>query len=222
MTLQARRDVRIEDPGAELLDRATGIWDRYGRIALVVVGVLVVGGAIAFLTMRSRARSEEQAAGQLAQANIMYWQGQYAQSMEAARQVSKQFPSAPSGIDAHRLIGDNAYWSGDYKTAIAEYREYLGKRKQGVLADATRRSLAYALESDGNSAEAAAEFEKLVGVFDRESSAEFLAAAARCYRGLGQKDKAVERLQRLVDEFGGTSYAGMARIELGELTAQVR
>jgi len=222
LTLEARRDVKIEDPGAELLDRATGLWDRFGRIAIIVVGVLLVGGAIVFLTFRSRTRSEAQAAGQLAQANILYWQGEYARSLEAARQVSQLFPTTPSGVDAHRLAGDNAFWTGDFKTAITEYREYLAHRKKGVLADAVRRSLAYALESDHQLAEAAALYEGLIGVFDRESSAEFLAAAARCYQGLGQNDKAIERLQRLVDEFGASAYATVARVELAELKAGAR
>ena len=64
--------------------------------------------------------------------------------------------------------------------------------------------------------------EGLVGKFDRESSGEFLAAAARCYRGLGQNDKAIERLERLVNEFGESTHASLARIELGELQAPIR
>jgi len=222
LTLEARRDVKIEDPGADLLDRATGIWDRYGRISMIALGVVAVGGAIVFLTMRARARSEAQAATQLAQANILYWQGEYAQSLEAARQVSQLFPSTPSGIDAHRLAGDDAYWTGDFKAAVTEYQAFLAQRKDGVLADAVRRSLAYAFESDGQLAEAAPTYEKLIGVFDRESSAEFMAAAARCYKALGQPDKALALLQRLVDEQGASSYAAIARVEIAEMKAATK
>ena len=58
---------------------------------------------------------------------------------------------------------------------------------------------------------------RLVGKLDRESSAEFLTAAARCYRALGQTDEAAKRLRRVIDEFGETSQAVIARVRLGEL-----
>jgi len=35
-----RAAARLEDPGAELLDRATGAWDRYGRIVLIAMAGL--------------------------------------------------------------------------------------------------------------------------------------------------------------------------------------
>ncbi|TMQ71286.1 MAG: hypothetical protein E6K80_06060 [Candidatus Eisenbacteria bacterium] len=123
-------------------------------------------------------------------------------------------------------MGDDSYWNGvlrsqsaDFKTAISEYRAYLNREKSGVLADAVRRSLAYALESDKQFAEAAKAYEQLVGAFDRESSAEFLTAAARCDQAIGRKDEAIRHLQRLIDEFGETSYAPPARVKIAEITA---
>ena len=46
-----------------------------------------------------------------------------------------------------------------------------------------------------------------------------MAAAARCQREAGHKGEAIKVLQRLLDEFGETSYAEPARIEIAELTA---
>jgi tetratricopeptide (TPR) repeat protein len=170
-----------------------------------------------FATLRARASQEELASGKLAEANVLFWQGDYQRSLQLARQVSQQFGSTPSGNDAHRLAGDNAYWSGDFKAAIAEYQAYLAKQKTGVIADAVRRSLAYAYESDLKFAEAAPLYDRLVGVFDRESSAEFLMASARCHLQMKQPAEAVKRLQRLVDEFGESSVAMRARQEIGEI-----
>ena len=220
MTLATRKHARLEDPGAELLDRMLLHWNRYGKIVLgVVVGLAVVGGGV-FLALRSRAQTETQAAGRLAEANIMFWSGYYQQSLDRSKQVSQQYPNAPSGIEAHRLAGDNDYWLGDFKGAVAEYRRYLDKVKTGLLADAARRSLAYSLESAGQFKEAADTYESLVGKFDRESSAEMLYASARCHRLLNQPAEAIKRLQRLVDEFGETQMANRARIAQGELGAQ--
>ena len=218
MPLQAGRHTRLEDPGAELLARGAELWGHYGRLVLGVVVAAAVIGAVTFLTLRSREAAEGRAAGMLAEANVLYWQGDYARSRDMAKQIAKQYPSSPSGIDAHRLAGDNAYWDGDFKGATDEYRAYLARVKTGELADAVRRSLAYALESDHKFVEAATAYEKLVGAFDRESSAEFLAAAGRCYRAAGQPAEAAKRLQRLVDEFGETSHAMPARVELAELS----
>ncbi len=217
MTLH--RSEHLEDPGAELIDRAAGLWGRYGRIVMIVAGVAAVAGTLAFFTVQTRARSEAQAGDKLADANALFWQGDYKRSQDVAKAVVQQWPETPSGIDAHRLAGDDAYWSGDFKTAVTEYRTYLTKSSKGLLADGVRRSLAYALESDRQYAEAAKLYTQLVGTFDRESSAEFLAAAARCERAAGHKDEAAKLLQRMLDEFGETSYANAARVDLAELTA---
>lgn len=222
MPLTVPRSARLRDPGAELLDRASGLWERFGRVALGVLGGIVALAVISLLVLRSRAAAEDQAAGRLAEANALYWQGDYERSLSMARQVYQQYPSAPSGVEAHRLAGDNAYWSGDFKASITEYQAYLSHVKNGVLADAARRSLAYALESSRQFPEAARQYEELVGKFDRESSAEFLAAAARCYRALNRPADSDQRLHRLIDEFGETGAAQIARIQLAEQAATAR
>ncbi|HUK63487.1 MAG TPA: hypothetical protein VLV15_09140, partial [Dongiaceae bacterium] len=105
--------------------------------------------------------------------------------------------------------------------AVAEYRRYLDKAPKGLLADAARRSYAYALESGGQFAEAAKTYLELVGSFDRVSSAEFLVAAARCERLQGHDAEALKLLQRADAEFGETSYARDARVEIAELKAKL-
>ncbi|HEY2956525.1 MAG TPA: tetratricopeptide repeat protein [Candidatus Eisenbacteria bacterium] len=215
--MATQRRAHIEDPGAEMLDRASSFWNRYGRLTLGVVGVLAAAGVIGFFTIRARAAAEEEAAGQLTEANLLFWQGEYARSLQVAKQVVQQFPSTWSGTDALRLAGDDAFWNGDWKGAVDYYRRFLEKNRTGLVSDAARRAYGYALESDGQSKAAADQFEALVGKFDRESSAEFLVAAARNYRALHQPEEAAKRLQRVLDEFGETSFAATARIRLGEL-----
>lgn len=236
MSLEGRRSARLEDPGAELLDRAGNLWGRFGRVGAIVVGVIAVAVIGWFFTTRAGKASEEQAAGKLAEANLLFWQGDYPRSQQAAKQVYEQYANTPSGVDAHRIAGDDAFWQGNFKEAIAEYRRYLEKRKSGLIADAVRRSLAYALESDaaelertGKHAEAVKELQEaatlysgLVGAFDRESSAEFLAGAARAERLAGRTKEAEKDLQRLLDEFGETTYANQARMELAELAGAAR
>jgi len=218
LTLE-QKAAHLEDPGAKLIDKLTSYWNRFGRVALIALGVIVGVAVAGFLILRSRAADEREAAGKLAEANLYFWQGAYDRSLQGARQVSEQWGGTPSGVDALRLAGDSYFWMGNYKDAITQYQGYLAKRKSGVLADAVRRSLAYTLESNRQPKEAAVNYEALVGKFDRESSAEFLYAAARCYLALDQPREADLRLKRLVDEYGETTYAIRARIERAELAA---
>ncbi|MEO5619063.1 MAG: tetratricopeptide repeat protein [Candidatus Eisenbacteria bacterium] len=218
MSLESQSGARLEDDGAALLDHMSGFWERYGKIALGVVLALVAAGAVMFFTMNSRRATEDQAAGRLAEATLHYFQGDLPRARETARQVADQFPNTASGGDAHRLMGDAAFWANDYKTAVAEYRRYLAKAPKGVLSDAATRSLAYALENDAQPAEAAKNYEALIGKFDRESSGEFLSAAARCQRTAGDTAGARRNLERLIAEFGETSYARAARISVAELS----
>lgn len=221
MTLE-RESSRLEDPGAQLLDSISSRWARYGRMLMISLGVIVVVAAGVFFTLRARAADEEQAAGKLAEANLYFWQGAYDRSLPVARQVAEQWPNSPSGIDAHRVAGDDQFWLGKFKESAAEYQLYLAKKKSGLIPDAVRRSLAYALESDLQFKEAASVYEGLAGKFDRESSGEFLYAAARCYRQLNQSKEADQMLKRLLDEYGETSNANRARMLRAQLAAAPR
>ena len=219
MSLESKRHTGLESEGEVAIEHLTNFWDRYGRIVLGVLGALVVVGVGAFFYLRNRSAQESAAAGQLAEASSLYWQGDYARSTEAAKRVVSQYGSTWSGNDAHRILGDNAFWSGDFKTAVAEYRRYVEKAPAGLLEYAGKRSLAYALESDGQYAEAAKVFDELVGKLDRSSSGEFLIAAARCYQALNQPAEALPRLRRLEADYGETSYAQLARLKIAELEA---
>jgi tetratricopeptide (TPR) repeat protein len=217
LSSQKQRSLGFE--GSERLAEIQAWWTRYSKIVLGLVAAAAVIVAALVFNQRTRSVQEGAAAGKLAEASVYYWQGDYARSLELSKQIYNQYGSSPSGLEAHRLAGDAAFWNGDFKTSIAEYRRYLDHMKQPVFADAAHRSLAYALESDGQRLEAAKEYESLVGKFDRTSSAEFLFAAARCYRGLGRPSDAMQRLKRVDMEFGETTYANQARIEMGEIAA---
>jgi tetratricopeptide (TPR) repeat protein len=220
LSLETRKNA-IEDPGAELLDRATGMWEQYGRIALyVVVGVLVLGIA-GYYWKTGQDRRENSAAEKLAQANELFWRADYDRSRQIAQEISKQYSGTPSGTDALRIAGDNAYWRGNWKEAIADYKGYLKSNNSGLIASTVKRSLAYSLESDGQYPEAITLYTGLVGVFERESSGEMLFAAARCQLALKKPDEAKVLLQRIVNEFPDSSFQLQARIELGRLSPAI-
>ena len=220
MALERQQATHL-DEDARVIARLTEFWEQYGRTVLGVIGVIAVVAVGTYFFRKSRETQENAAAGRLAEASILYWQGEYSRSQDLAKQVVTQYPGTQSGLEAHRLLGDDAFWGGDFKDAVAEYRRYLDKAPKGLLADAARRSFAYALESDGQFAEAGKTYLELVGRFDRISSAEFLVAAARCERLQGHDAEALKLLQRADAEFGETSYARDARIEIAELKTKL-
>jgi len=220
LSLETRKHA-IEDPGAELLDKATSLWNRFGRMALYVAGGIAVLGVALYYWNAGQVRRENAAAEKLAQANDLFWRADYDRSRQIAREVASQYGGTPSGTDALRISGDDAYWLGNWKDAIADYRAFLGKQGGGLVAQTVKRSLAYALESDGQYAEASNLYDQLVGVFERETSGEMLFASARCQTALGKTDEARKRLQRILDEFPDSSFQLQARIELGRLAPQI-
>ena len=217
MSLESRKNA-LDDPGAELLDRATTMWERYGRIVLGAVVGLAVIGLSAYYVLAGAARKENSASERLAQASDLFWRADYDRSRQMAKELARQYPDTPSGVDALRIAGDDAYWRGNWKDAADDYEAYLQKRSKGLLANAVRRSLAYAQESMGQYVAAAANFDLLVGQLDRETSGEMLYAAGRCFEEAGRPDEAKKRFQRVVDEFPDSSYQVQARIELGKLS----
>jgi len=220
LSLESRKHA-IEDPGAELLDKATSVWNRFGRMALYVAGGLAVLGVALYYWNAGQVRREDSAAEKLAQANDLFWRADYERSRQIAREVAGQYGGTPSGTDALRISGDDAYWLGNWKDAIADYRAFLGKQGSGLVAQTVKRSLAYALESDGQFAEASKLYDQLVGAFERETSGEMLYASARCQLALGRTEEAKTRLQRILDEFPDSSFQLQARIELGRLAPQI-
>ena len=217
MSLESRKNT-LDDPGAELLDRATTLWDRYGRIVLGVVVGLAVIGVSAYYVMAGGARKENSASERLAEASDLFWRADYDRSRTIAQDIVKQYGDTPSGLDALRIAGDDAYWRGNWKDAVADYEAYLKKKGSGLLANTVRRSLAYAQESLGQYAAAAGNFDQLVGQIDRETSGEMLFAAGRCLVADKKPEEAKKRYQRIIDEFPDSSFQIQARIELGKLS----
>jgi tetratricopeptide (TPR) repeat protein len=202
----------------DLIGRITDFWYAYQRIVLGVVGVVAAAGIIGFFTLQARSRAEAEAAGRLSEANAEYWQGNYQRSLASSQQVASQYGGTKAGRYALRLAADSQYWLGNLKDAIEGYRKYLQGERNPMLADAARRSLANALESERQFDEAARIYAEIAPRLDRESAADALAAAARCHRAAGRSKEAAELYRRVVNDYGETSQAAMARLYLAETT----
>lgn len=208
----------FDDPGAAFIDRVQGTWNQHGRNILIVVGALLVVGLGSYYMKNQNARKEEAAAKELIPANDLFWQGQYDRARASAKEVAKKYAGSPSGNDALRIAGDAAFWLSDAKDAVASYESYLKANGSGLVADGVRRSLAYAYENAGRAEDAAKMFDRVAGAFDRESNAEMLNSAGRCWLAANKPENAKKSWQRILDDFPDASYQLQARIELGRLS----
>jgi len=207
----------MDEFGLQGLDRLRALWDAYQKIILGVGGAIVAAVIVGVFTIRARDEANATAAGRLAEAGLQYWQGNYQGSLSAAQQVAGQFAGTAAGRDAWRLAGDDQYWLGQFKDAAASYRKYLEHARPGLLTDGVKRSLAYALESDRQFDEAGKLFLEIAPRLDRESAADALMGAARCARASGRSAEAAALYRRVVDEFGDTGPARMARVYQAEM-----
>ncbi len=206
------------DLGHLYMERLAEFWRRAQKAILTGLAVAAALAVVVFFTLRARAEAASQAAGRLAEASLEFWRGNYQNSLNLAQQVANQYGGTPAAQDALRLIGDDQYWIGNFKESINQYRKYLEHEKKGMLADGVRRSLANALESDRQFAEAAKVYLELAQRLDRESAVDCMMGAARCYRATGRIPEAAQIYRRVADEFGETSLAATARLYLAETT----
>ena len=115
MSLESRKNTAMDDPGAELLDKASSLWQHYGRIILgTVVGLAVVGLAAYYVTA-GNARKENDASEKLAQANDLFWRADYDRSRQMAQDVAKQFNRGAydqiSGTEVRRTVASRERWA---------------------------------------------------------------------------------------------------------------
>ena len=190
------------------------------RILLGVVGVVVAVALVGFLWMKSKADAEAKASGKLAEASALYWRGEYGPLTQRASDIRRDYPGTRAATEATRMLGDAAFWQGDFKKAATNYEEYLKKAPKD---DPTRlgveRSLAQAWESDHQYQKAAETYERLGNNSDlpRLDQADLTMSAARAYEAANNVAKAKPLFEKVANNFPETPFGTQAQIRLGEL-----
>lgn len=126
--------------------------------------------------------------------------------------------SSGAGHLAQLYIGNTSIQLEDWDKAASAYEAFL----DGASAADPMRFLAYdglaiALEGKGDQAGAIAQLEKLVGLPTTVAEDIALLRLARLYEKTGDKDKARDRAQRLVNDFKESPMKGEAERLLAEL-----
>jgi tetratricopeptide (TPR) repeat protein len=213
-----------EDPLVATWVRGRDWLGSNGRIVAWVLGGLALAALVAVVWTRSRAQAEQRAANSLAEAQALYWRGDYPTLLARADEVRKNYGGTQAATEALRLKGDAFFWQGDFKSAAQNYEQYIKEnRTESAYRKGVRRNLAQAYESDNQGRKAAELYEEMAGEpGPRVLTAELYVSAARAWRAAGDPAKAKALYQKVSNEYTDTVFGADADIALGEMEAAGR
>lgn len=136
------------------------------------------------------------------------------------QQTIDQYGSTPAARQALIQLAEAKLDAGDTQGARVCFQKYLRKHKTAdpLLRYAAWSGIGTSLENEGNLAEAAHHYQAYADRYPKSPfAAQALLASARAFQLAAQVDTARELLQRIVDEYGSTDVAYLARMQLGLL-----
>ncbi len=211
-----------EDPLVTAAFRGTQIWEHHGSRILLGVGALVLAVLLVMFVSRTRAQSEERAAGDLFRAEISVSQSDYATATQMLKEIVDSAPGTKAATRAMMYLGDVSASTGKYAEAVNWYRRALAKAGNDEdLKVASLHGLASALEDHGDFSQAAASYRDLaqMGKNDNQRGRGML-DQARCLAKAGQTQRAVQ-VYKQVQRLGVVDQAliNAAGVGMGELSA---
>jgi tetratricopeptide (TPR) repeat protein len=193
------------------------------RIASYVVLAIVAIPVLWFLWHSRRVDADQTTTTQLAKVISFYDAGQYSQAVYGVPQQGVQGLQAIVDENGSTVAGETAklYLANSY-FALKQYDYALKYYDDVSLSDPFLTASAYAgvgacYEAKGDYADAAKKFERAASKSDAEYSApDNLQRAAVNYAASGNKEKAIELLKKLKNDFPNTAAARNADIYIAE------
>jgi len=184
-----------------------------GVLALVAIVV------IAALMIKSKQEAEIQASGELARGVLEYQRENYEAAIEILEAIEQNFPGTPSAGRAVFFLANAYYFKGDYLNAQKYYQKYLDDYGDDDLtASSAMAGVAACLENQGQLEEAARWYERSAKKFSKSFLApQNLIASARCYLRIGNKEKARELLERLLEKYPKSTVQREAQLLLATI-----
>ncbi len=213
-----KKEIR-QDPLVKAIGRARGWLDIHGRKITVITTAVIIGviASLFYSSIRRSATNESQLA--LIQARWSMQTQDSLQILEALEDIAAQFKGTPGGAEATFSLAEMALAEGRNEEALELYREFHRRyKKDFLLANAALDGQAAALEKLERYAEAAEVHDRIVA----GKQGAYLAPLAlyhsgRCWRLAGDTAAALERYQRIIDDYESLPIAEEAVRELAIL-----
>ncbi len=169
------------------------------------------GGAIAFVLLiamvfaysNSLKSAQQKASVELARATRAYDAGDYQNALLMLSNLVEEYGRTQSGKIGLLYLANSYYFTGDYQSALENYKKFVSKFKgDDYLIASGMRGIAACYEQMEKWQEAAEQYEKTAKKFPKSILApELLIKAARCYTNAGDKEKAKELYQKVIDDY---------------------
>ena len=174
----------------------------YQRLAIGVGVVLVVILAV-FLYGRGQKQKALEAEAACGQAQLRVTAGDLQGGILDLRRVMELYGGTAAGQKATYFLANAYLQARDYNQAQQLFRQFIaGGYKERLLVGSAHMGLGVGLEETGQTAEAAGEYLKAVEISGRDyTTPEYALAAIRALAKTGQKEKALELFNRLLNEF---------------------
>jgi len=195
-------------------------WLKANQKLLAIAGGVVAGIVLItwFLSVSS-ARKEAFARAQLEQAWAAQDGGNLPQAASELQRVATTYAGTRAAHEAVLSLNQTRLLLGQAQLAVDDVRRYLDRNPPAWAQTRAYVLLGTGLENLSRPAEAAAAYDAAVERADMDfEKADALVSAARAWEAAGNRDQAVARLRRVVEEYKETGAHGLAELRLGELT----
>jgi TolA-binding protein len=215
-----KQEIR-EDRVMTVATQAADIVRKNARLVLAGTVVVVVAVVVAVLVAQGRIRSEKQAGAGMAQAQSLYFSGNFSQAATQFQGLAGRYGSAKSARLARLFEGNAQLAAGNAGAAEQAYRTFLrGLRLDPMLEAAGQRGLASSLASQQKFADAAAAYEKAAQINGNLMAGDDWFQAGRAFDQGGQKADAERDYRKVIEDYPQSQSVQEARIRLQEVLAR--
>jgi TolA-binding protein len=216
-----RREIK-EDKFVTFVAKWTDFFNENGKFVVMGVGGLALVIAIGYFMSVSKRDANLAASGGLIRATDFYNQNQFDEAIPHLQRVVDTYSgTANAGVATYYLA--NSYYSKEnYSEAKRYFQLYLDNYGDNPLfVGSAYAGLGACHAVEGEREKAAQLYQK---AYDENpgsfTAPEFLFVAARNYIEIAQKSKAIELLQKIVDDHGATPIANDAELLLAEISSK--
>ena len=185
---------------------------------LMVAGGVVLVAVVVFFVFSSRSRRNQKAADLFGRATMEFQAGNASQAITDLHTVIEKYGGTKSAGPAAFYLATAYFYAKDYATARTTFQRFMEEYSEDPLSLASAQAgIAECDMQNGAFGAAGDNFIKAVSLKpDGMLAPQYLLSAGRAYVKAGQKEKAKQVFQRLLDQYPDSKEAPVAKEQLAE------
>jgi len=188
------------------------------RLIYAAVAVVVIVAAGAWLVVATQQRKEQAGQEALTDARNTLDSQNLPAAAAAFQNVIQTYSGTQAATEATLMLNQLRMVNGQNELAVVGLKEFLASNPDRHYAVPAEGLLGAALENVERPGEAADAYQRAADQAGVDYlTAQYLIDAARAYVAAGQKDQAVQALQRVLDDYSDTPSITEAKVRLAEI-----